>query len=161
MVAGTPLVSVRTPRGVTPDVMPLMVAVPLYVMSPVTGAAGPVLGRTLMPDQVSLLAVPELEGAHTSIVIVPAATLADADDDPPPAQPPGAAIFVAFVVAGDTDTFTVAATENSKAAGASRMMVPAMISATAPSWTAGPVRVAYTPVPGSVPAVSADIVAEA
>jgi hypothetical protein len=113
-----------------------------------------------MPDQVSLLTLVELEAAHTSIVILSAATVADAEDDPPP-QLPGAAIFVAFAVVGDTDTLTVAVGWNSKAAGASRTMVPVAISPTAPSCTAGPVKVVYTPLPGATPAVSAEIVAEA
>jgi hypothetical protein len=106
MVAGAPLVSVRTPRGSVPK-MPVMLPVPLYVIfSGVAGRGVPSLGRTLMPDQVSVLAV--VEAAHTSMVIALAVTVADADDDPAP-QPPGAAIFVPVAVAGDTDAVTVAA----------------------------------------------------
>jgi len=136
-----PATSVSVPKFV-PAGAPLMDEVPLFVMLPLASGA-PAVGRTLIPDQVILpRPLPDVDCCVTVIVIVVAVGVTVWEVPPPTCKLVDDPL--AFVTVAVTE---LAAVENSKPAGAFRMMVPVPMSPTAPSVRTGPVRVVKAPVP--------------
>jgi hypothetical protein len=147
---GAPATSVSVPKLVV-EVTPVIDAVPEFVMLPLPSGV-PVVGRTLMPDQVRrdrVFGLPPLPStAVMVIVIVVAVTVAF-----------GLCRITNVSVPAKRDTVTVTAEVVSKTNpdGAFKVIVPVVaISLLAPSSMTGPVNVVYAP-----PAVSAEMEAEA
>jgi len=148
-----PATSVNVPK-LELEVMPLIVAAPESVMLPLASGL-PAVGRTLIPDHVSLERAagfpPDWSCALTVMVMVEVVTVA--------VELLSVSRVLLPVSSRETVTVTVEDESNSNPLGALKTIVPVPISRLAPSSSTGPVSVVYAPVPPEALVVSAEMLA--